>query len=433
MALSTSSLAQTQRTAWQPLVTGAVADRVLAAVEQIAAALAGDPLACDIGGMSDGAAGRALFFGYLAEARISGEHAERAERYLDRAIELMGSQSMGWDLFHGITGVAWVAEHLWGRFCAPGDADANEAVDAALYQYLHLSPWPGPFDLVGGLLGQGVYALERLPRASGAACLERIVDVLATEGEHVANGVRWLTKPHLLWPPMRAQHPNGYYDLGVAHGVPSVIAVLAAARASGIATARARALYDGAVAWMRSQRLGPASPSAFPNWIEPGKSEPPPARAAWCYGDPGAATTLYAAARLVDDAALAEEALAIARRAAEGSPAQADVWDAGLCHGSAGLAHLYNRLWQASGEEVFAAAARRWLGAALDMQTPGVGIAGYRSWQSNFTDAPPAWVNDATLLTGALGIGLALLATISTVEPAWDRALLCSLPRVQSM
>jgi len=31
-------------------------------------------------------------------------------------------------------------------------------------------------------------------------------------------------------------------------------------------------------------------------------------------------------------------------------------------------------------------------------------------------------------LTGVAGIGLTLLGAVSPVEPAWDRALLCSVP-----
>jgi hypothetical protein len=37
-------------------------------------------------------------------------------------------------------------------------------------------------------------------------------------------------------------------------------------------------------------------------------------------------------------------------------------------------------------------------------------------------------VADPGFLTGAAGIGLALLAATSPVEPAWDRVLLASVP-----
>jgi len=40
-------------------------------------------------------------------------------------------------------------------------------------------------------------------------------------------------------------------------------------------------------------------------------------------------------------------------------------------------------------------------------------------------------VSDPSLLTGAVGIGLALLAATTPVEPMWDRILLLDLPRRQ--
>ena len=45
--------------------------------------------------------------------------------------------------------------------------------------------------------------------------------------------------------------------------------------------------------------------------------------------------------------------------------------DAGLCHGAAGLAHLYNRMFQASRDERFAAAARCWFQRTLELRQSG--------------------------------------------------------------
>jgi hypothetical protein len=38
------------------------------------------------------------------------------------------------------------------------------------------------------------------------------------------------------------------------------------------------------------------------------------------------------------------------------------------------------------------------------------------------------WVNDCSMLTGASGVALALLAAVAEDEPAWDRMLLVDLP-----
>ncbi len=78
--------------------------------------------------------------------------------------------------------------------------------------------------------------------------------------------------------------------------------------------------------------------------------------------------------------------------------------DAGLCHGAAGLGHLYNRLYQATGEVAFARASHAWLKRTIAMRRPGLGIAGYVHWHPG----SGRWRNDPGLLTGAAGVGLAL-------------------------
>jgi lantibiotic modifying enzyme len=155
-----------------------------------------------------------------------------------------------------------------------------------------------------------------------------------------------------------------------------------------------------------------------------GSSEP--ARAAWCYGDPGVAVALLGAARAVGHATWEEAALAIARRAALRSFESSGVLDAGLCHGAAGLAHLFNRMYQMTGDPLLGDAARAWFERTLAMRQPHQGLAGYRSFEPERTDAQ--WVDDPSLFTGVGGIALALLGAISPLEPRWDRLLLASLP-----
>jgi hypothetical protein len=103
------------------------------------------------------------------------------------------------------------------------------------------------------------------------------------------------------------------------------------------------------------------------------------------------------------------------------------VVDAGLCHGAAGLGHLFNRLFQATGDSCLAEAARFWLARTLQMRRPGRGVGGYEAWQLD-DDGKVTWIADPGLLAGAAGIALALLAATTPVEPAWDRVLLVSVP-----
>lgn len=415
---------------WRPLLDGTLAVRAWEAVNAVAQALSvwspGDPRehhaeawldrVVSLGG---GAAGQALFYGYLFQAEGAERHAARAQQLLNQAVESLAMTPAHPALYSGFTGVAWAAEHL-GRLLdgeeeqeadRAEDEDVGEEIDQALLTALDRFSWAGDYDLVSGLAGFGVYALERFPRPSAVRCLESIVDRLDESAERNGQEVTWYRPPEILPGAVREHTPYGYYDLGVAHGVPGIIALLADACRLGIRQDRARPLLDGAVRWLALQPLSRQSGACFPSRIGPG-IEATPSRLAWCYGDPGVAATLLYAARAVEVKEWEDMALAIAAHAASAAPEDTGVRDMGLCHGALGLAHLYNRIYQAGGDELFADAARLWYRLGLEMRK----------------DSQPLWAADPGFLTGAAGVGLALLAAVTPVEPEWDRLLRVAIP-----
>ena len=408
---------------WRPFLEGELASRAREAVDSIAAVLAT--------GSARDAADRALLFGYLAMTSDANDHAhdhvnihaERSGRLLDDAFDALATTPMGPALYGGFSGVAWVAEHLAGKFDETVEGDGGEEIDEILEQTI-AAPWKGAYDLISGLTGFGVLAVERLPRSSAIRCLEAIVDRLTETAEPVGEGLTWFTSPDILPMSRRERFPHGYYDLGVAHGVPGVIALLSDAYRAGIRPERARRLIDGAVRWILSQRLRVRGASCYPAMVAPG-FEARSSRLAWCYGDAGVAATLLHAARAVGVEEWERAAFEIATHAAMTDLEESGVKDAGLCHGAFGLAHIYNRLFQAGGGDVLAGAARRWYGVGLDMRAPGRGIAGFEEWAA---DSNGSSHSGAEFLTGATGIALALLAGITSVEPMWDRLLLVSVP-----
>lgn len=453
--------------AWRPLLAGELAEQAWAAIRDIARELpaaelvprelprlpgrdaeeeaAAEPVAVRSASLSGGKTGLAMFYAYLAEA--GGEDAEaaadRAAAYLDEAVELLASEPMGPGLYSGFLGVGWAMEHLQGRLYASGeeDSDPNAEIDEALLTLLE-RPWTETYDLIGGLVGFAVYALERSHRPSAARCLERLVEQLAELSEARDGGeVTWFTPPRLLPEHQRVVSPGGYYNLGVAHGVPGALPILAGACRAGIAVERAAPLLKGAVHWLLAQEMDAGErgshfaysiPAPVPGEEggEAEKESPPPARSrlAWCYGDLGLAVALLWTARLAGRDDWEQAALRIALDATRRDPATAGVLDAGLCHGAAGVAHLFNRLYQATRDERFADAARDWFTRTLALRAPGEPVAGFRAWRAWPDPDQPLWAPEPGLLEGAAGIGLALLAAVSPVAPDWDRMLAVTVP-----
>ena len=375
--------------AWRPLLAGPAADAARATARELALRAVTTPCS---------AVDRTLFWAYAQLVLDEPFASEQYDRAIDELVAQLLAGARHTMLYNdGLAGMGWALTHV-----LDGDGDGLlPMLDETLLHATQVVPWRGDFDLSQGLVGHGVYFLERLRGTTDAplarAGLARVVSQLAATADLTADGACWHTPAERLPASHRAQFPHGRHDCGLAHGTAGAIALLSRVRDH----AGAAALCADAVRWLVAQR-GPASPlgGRFPAFAHTGASFEP-SRAAWCYGDPGIALALWRVAPAL--------ALATARDCALRPPGRCHVVDPALCHGSAGLLHLCNRFYQATGDATFAEAARGWLAVTLQ----AVALWG----------APPF-----ALVDGALGVALALLAAVAPVEPAWDRFMLCDLP-----
>jgi hypothetical protein len=136
------------------------------------------------------------------------------------------------------------------------------------------------------------------------------------------------------------------------------------------------------------------------------------------------AVALVSAGNGLGDTDLLSTAVEVAKLDARRDPSESGVVDAGLCHGAAGLGHLFHRLYRATGDTQLRDAARFWFGRTLAMRQPQAGIGGFTAYWT----VEREWRPCAQFLTGSSGVGLALLAATTSVEPTWDRVLLLDLP-----
>ncbi len=289
-----------------------------------------------------------------------------------------------------------------------------------------LPQWPRRqgYDLISGVVGAGVHFVERLPDERAKRGLGLVLDALETMAVQTDDGTTWFTAPESLPPWQRERAPNGYYNVGVAHGVPGVCWLLAKSCTARVEAARTASLLRRTFRWLRSCQPEPDR-GELPSWLAPGMNREPNRRLAWCYGPLGASAVALEAAKAIGDRETEDWARTLALACAGVPPEEARIQDAGLCHGAAGNAQIFYRLAQNNEDAKFQEAADAWLRATLDYRKPGEGIGGYRMW-GDVGDDRQGWLDDATFLTGSAGVGLALLAATTDIEPKWDRLLLLS-------
>jgi lantibiotic biosynthesis protein len=409
-----------------PLLSGALKSRALHLASALTEILPAPDPAQDpalVAGHRDaslsfGSAGLAVCDAQLARTRHDRRAADTALGRLEEAIDVLATEPLTSSLYSGFTGIAWAAETTDRLLGTEGKQDRNGDIDEALMSLLRRYPEHAPYDLIHGLAGIGVYALARWPRPDATQCILGVLEQLAERARYDRDGVYWWTPPSWLGARQDYYRPGGI-DLGVAHGVAGVIPFLGRVASLGLATQTARPLLDGAVSWLLAHLVDTAAGPTVPKFVADGM-ELEPARTAWCYGDPGVAAALLLAARDVGEPAWAAEATALAMGAANRPPDQTGVVDAGLCHGSAGLAHLFNRMYQMTAEPTLADAARFWVERTLEFCSAALARDATR------TDAARAAWKGPGLLEGVAGIVLALEAACTTVEPIWDQMLLVS-------
>lgn len=392
--------------AWRPLVESAPArEQIAELVRDIASAV--DAFHAAGRATGDDHADRAVLRAYLARDATLDDPADAMTTSLVAAIDRAGSGGLG--LHGGLTRTGWTVAHLTGGDQAD---DVCTAIEHALLRALEGET--ADFELVNGLAGFGILALER----NHAALATRIVDHLERLARPARDGLAWHTPASLLPAWQRPAAPDGYWNLGVAHGIPGVLAVLARFVAAGLEAPRAARLVDGCAAFLLA--VPPRAGNRYPAWLPAPDDQP--CRVGWCYGDLGVAFALLAAAdaRARDD--WRTIALDLARGMARRPFPDPSIVDAGLCHGSAGAAHLFHRLYRATGDQEFAAAARAWLDRTLAIRRTD-DLAGFPAFDHQARCFRPA----GDLLGGAPGVALALHAAISEIEPAWDRLLVADL------
>ena len=103
-------------------------------------------------------------------------------------------------LFSGLSGLAWTWQHLgrllYGETSAADTADLDEMILEAL----RAAPWQWEWDLVYGLAGLGIYALDHPERSFAQEAAEHVVDRLAELAIERPQGIAWKTSPEFMTP-----------------------------------------------------------------------------------------------------------------------------------------------------------------------------------------------------------------------------------------
>jgi hypothetical protein len=242
------------------------------------------------------------------------------------------------------------------------------------------------------------------------AYLVRLTEPVHSNGETLPG---WWYGQHPHDQP--AQHwPGGHGNLGLAHGITGPLALLATAMRRGVTVTGHTEAITSICSWLDRWRVG-SGPSAWwpgritrAEWQAGATRQRGPQRPSWCYGTPGMARAQQLAALATNDRRRQRQAENALAGCVADQQQLAQLRDASLCHGWAGLLHTTRRVASDADDDSPLAAALPSLHARLEQHLSRSG--------------PP----DDGLLEGRAGIQLAQQTnpTGQTSASRWDACLL---------
>ncbi|MDR6570039.1 lanthionine synthetase C family protein [Chitinophaga ginsengisegetis] len=371
-----------------------------------------------------GYTGVALFYAYYYQLTGNEEHLDKVHHIIEKCLQALSEEPMNGSHCSGIAGVSWCIQHLGTMgFIEADDTDDTFAdIDLLVADFMASELAEGRNDFLHHGLGTALYFLERLPAATAVTQLENLVAHLEKSAISLPGGIAW--KDHFS---SRSQeHPDeDLFNLGLAHGVPAIISVLARCYEKGIAKERSRRLIDQSVQWLlrTKNNAAEATHSRYPTIVNAANKVMGDAhsRLGWCYGDLGIALTLQGAGKRLNRTDYQEEAQQLFKHiATHRNVKNGAVHDGCLCHGSAGIAHILQQAGLAAGgDAALLNASRYWLQNTLQMNTWDDGPAGYKFYHH------PDYINSHNVLEGIAGIGLSLISFADTsIKPAWGECML---------
>jgi hypothetical protein len=345
---------------------------------------------------------------------------------LNEAIDAAATTTQSCALFGGLSGLGWVTEHISKllKQDVPPEDDPNVETDAAIRDCVSQGAKDHRFDLISGVVGYGVYFLERWPRPCARDGLKLVLSALEATKQETPEGTTWLSASTTIPEWQRDQSPEGRYDLGIAHGVTGVLQFLAQLHATVDPSPETLMLIRRTAQWIVAQAKLKEGGLSFAAWMNPDGSCLA-SRPVWCYGDLGIAFVLSNVRDVLKDQTMDILIGAMLTNLVTMPSNLFGVQDSALCHGATGIAHVFNRLYQNHGDIRCRELSLQWYERALQMFRPGVGVGGYLKCRQT-AGSDPVWEPWPAFLDGSIGVGLALLSGVSAVEPAWDRLMLLS-------
>ncbi|WP_018616400.1 lanthionine synthetase C family protein [Segetibacter koreensis] len=375
-------------------------------------------------GLLSGKAGITLLFAYLSKVFPREEYGQITMDYLDELADCLANDGLHYNMSWGVAGIAFVFQHLRNMGLLDADDDLNlSQLDSFIDCGLDYDFKSGNWDPLHGIVGLGIYFLERNKETGEKKYLEKVVDLLADMSVPIGNHWVWIT------PAYKNYHKDNF-NFGMAHGMPGVISFLAQVHRLGIRQGQIETILMSCIPFLLQYEIIDDPVYCFPGSVEVGRrwDSRTETRLAWCYGDLGMANALIHSGRALENDKWKNKGIEIALKTTLRTFKNSSCSDAPFCHGSTGIIHQYHQLYKLTKHDAFESATQRWLDITMNQfYKPGEYVGGYYSALFKEEKKGFELTSQYGLLDGSAGIALVYLSYFFNINPDWDLIFLTNV------
>ncbi|MDR3141668.1 MAG: hypothetical protein LBU37_08095 [Tannerellaceae bacterium] len=262
----------------------------------------------------------------------------------------------------------------------------------------------GNYDFLHGALGPASYLLNRNSKLDYVENFIYLLYKYSAKG----NGMH-------KWPFFDEIGGNKTYNISLSHGISSIVLFLTEAYRKNIAIEKVTELLFGSISYILDQKFDSVTDnlSMFPSFSK--ENDTMPSRLGWCYGDLRIAVALWKAGESLKQDDYKKWAIRIVENALSRINLASNlVYDAGICHGTTGIAIIFQHYWEEMKLDKILTIRDYWIHETVKM----IPFVNHQKLELS------QWcLNSYNLLMGISGIGLVLLSFI-TRDFSWKRLFL---------
>lgn len=364
-------------------------------------------------GFLGGNLGLVWYYYHLWKTTRIKEYSWKAQQMVEQIFENMNSEPklIGASFGNGAAGFGYVVTYLTKEGFLDIDLD-TELADLDEYLYDTALQWVNDdfIDYLHGALGIIHYFSERLPNDKVMFYMNEIVNKVIEKA--IVDEKGWRLKGYLMKPEEKEE-----INFSLSHGMPAFLIIILNAHQKGLKINGIEEIIKGGVEYFTNHQaevdLFDNKFSFFPFNVNENTGERFYGnRLAWCYGDLNVVLFLYRAADFLNDAALKKKADLIGTfTLMRDTEAATLAKDSHFCHGSAGVAQFYYRLYQKTKIEPYKKGFEKWIEKTLVMVDKDIENGTLNG-------------REGELLEGWPGVALTLQTALSKEPIDWDKAFL---------